>query len=394
MIRYFNPGHESAVLNASRYYQSPAIQLKMRKELAFLPAWYAKPEDFILVSELPDEEYLKILSRLRPLAKPITEKDLPSIGKQKIDLWGSSPQAIHSFELLNEKYKTDLELPIWKDEYKELSSRKTGIKCLNRLISEIPEIKKDILPVSFSELGELENYLTKQTEPMLAKSPHSSSGRGLLWLSPNPLGRSEQQIISGMLKKQESVSLEKALKKQLDFSIHYNIEDKQTVTFYGYSVFEANKKGAYRHSFLLSQEKHKEKITNYVKEELLEKIKESIRCFLLEYYAPYYKGMIGIDMLIYQEGDKYLLNPCIEINMRKTMGYLSLRLFDNYIHPDTTGAFYVDYYPDTSIIDINKKELQKRHPLMIKDGYLQEGYFPLINIQKGMNYHAYILLSS
>jgi len=49
MVHYFNPGHETAVLNASKYYQPSRMIAKMQEDLALLPVWYAELEDYVFV---------------------------------------------------------------------------------------------------------------------------------------------------------------------------------------------------------------------------------------------------------------------------------------------------------------------------------------------------------
>ena len=55
-LHYFNPGHETAVLNASRHYQQPTHVAKMQNDMAFLPAWYASAGDYVFMeNQLPDD---------------------------------------------------------------------------------------------------------------------------------------------------------------------------------------------------------------------------------------------------------------------------------------------------------------------------------------------------
>jgi hypothetical protein len=40
--------------------------------------------------------------------------------------------------------------------------------------------------------------------------------------------------------------------------------------------------------------------------------------------APHYNGYLGIDMMLYwDENGKIALNPCVEVNLRMTMGMVT-----------------------------------------------------------------------
>ena len=49
----FNPDCELAIANGSCFYTPSANVVKMGEDLAFLPAWLGKPDDMVLVKELP-----------------------------------------------------------------------------------------------------------------------------------------------------------------------------------------------------------------------------------------------------------------------------------------------------------------------------------------------------
>jgi hypothetical protein len=373
MIHYFNPGHETAVLNGSKFYRPTVRVLKMQEDLAFLPTWYAAPNDYVL---LPGKE---------------TDLRKEELRNQTVDLWGISPQSIYFFEKLNQQYNLQLIIPEWKEEYLFLGSRWASQKILALILSEISEIENDILPQFLSGIDEIESRLIQVNEKQLVKSPYSSSGRGLVWLPPGRIARSERQIISGMLKKQSQVSIEKALDKQLDFSMHFEIISERETKFIGYSVFQTNAKGAYEKSTLANQDELEKQITRFISADLLLQVKKTLTNRIQKIYSPYYKGNIGVDMLIYQSKNGYKLNPCIEINMRKSMGYLAIRLFDKHIDPCFKGEFVIEYNSDPAITYQKHVELQQKHPPVFENGRLRSGYLNLCPVAETTLYHAYIL---
>ncbi|GHT09660.1 hypothetical protein FACS189426_08620 [Bacteroidia bacterium] len=372
MIHYFNPGHETAVLNGSKFYRPAIPVLKMQADLASLPAWYAAPDDYVLLSNqaIPQEAR-----------------------NEQVALWGISPQSIHFFEKLNKQYDLQLKIPEWKEEYRFLGSRFASQQALARLMDAIPEIENDILPQFFSDMDEIEKCLMQSQEKQLLKSPYSSSGRGLVWLPPGELARSERQIISGMLKKQSRVSIEKALDKQLDFSMHFENTPEGETKFIGYSIFQTNAKGAYEKSFLANQNALEKQISAFIDKDLLRIVQNTINKILNDLYSTNYTGNIGVDMLVYLSGGQYKLNPCVEINMRKSMGYLAVRLFENYLHPDVHGEFFVEYHPDSKALYQKHLELQQQYPLVFENGLIKSGYQNLCPVTETSNYHAFIIIA-
>jgi hypothetical protein len=405
MIHYFNPGHETAALNASKYYQLPRQIAKMQEDLALLPTWYASPGDDVFTGQKFQSETLK---------------------NNSVELWGISPQSIHYFETLNNLYGLQLRLPEWKEEYRFLGSRLAAQQALAALMDAIPEIDGMILPQFYSNLDDIEKIVNSscplkgelgvtqlnislqqsplfrelgdkkesQERSFLIKSPYSSSGRGLLWLLPGKLTQSERQIISGMLKKQSQVSIEKALDKRLDFSMHFEISRKKETRFIGYSVFQTNAKGAYESSLLAGQETLEKQITSLINENLLRKTKEILTGILQEMYAPHYAGNLGVDMMAYAYENQLRLHPCVEINMRKSMGYLAIRLFENHISPISQGYFFVEYHKSSSILNEKHTALQKQYPLKKENNRICSGYLSLCPVKENTNYLAYLIMEA
>jgi len=396
MIHYFNPGHETAVLNASKYYHPPAHVTKMQTDLTFLPAWYASEGDFIFMETALSDEFIHSLQPLNFQIKSVTPGDF-SVNREmlqhsEVDLWGISPQSVHFFEKLGEYWNLSLAIPQWREEFRFLGSRFASLKVLAELLNRIPEIEREILPIFFSDIDEIEKEVSQRHELLLVKSPYSSSGRGLIWLPTGKLAQSERQIISGMLKKQKQVSIEKALDKCMDFSMHFEITKQGDTQFMGYSVFQTNAKGAYEKSRLAGQAYLEKQITDLIDAGLLLQARIVLSEIIQKMYAPFYKGAIGIDMLIYQSGDSYRLHPCIEINMRKSMGYLAIRLTEKYLHPDSQGEFFIEYNRNPQTTLQKHEQLQKQYPLIIENGRIRSGYLRLCPITNQTNYQSFIII--
>jgi len=396
MIHYFNPGHETAVLNASKHYHPPAHIAKMQADLAFLPAWYASAGDFVYMETPLPEDFRLSCKPLDFQVKQLTPADFSenreTFQHATVDLWGISPQSVYFFEKLSEQWNLSLAVPEWKEEFRFLGSRFASQKFLASLLNHIPEIEPEIYPQFVSSIETIEQLTVQSQEQLLVKSPYSSSGRGLIWLPPAKLAQSERQLLAGMLKKQRQVSIEKALDKQLDFSMQFEITAEGKTQFRGFSIFQTNAKGAYEKSRLDSQERLEEQITSFIDKKLLFQAQKSLTEIIREMVAPYYTGIIGIDMLVYKTGDFYRLHPCVEINMRKNMGYLAVRLAEKYLHPESQGKFIIEYNREPQTTLQKHNQLQKLYPSVIENCRIRSGYFSLCPVAGLTNYLAYIII--
>ena len=99
------------------------------------------------------------------------------------------------------------------------------------------------------------------------------------------------------------------------------------VTCLGLSLFHTSN-GAYTGNILASEDEKIKMISRYVPIDLIDAIKEKICCILGDRFKGRYSGVFGVDMMILGRDDKagFLLHPCVEINLRRTMGHVALEL--------------------------------------------------------------------
>lgn len=380
------------MLNASPYYMAPANVVAMQKELAFLPAWYGERNDLVLVEDKTDEYYKWLAENLPGLPKPVIEEEINSYPDAEISLWGVSPQSVHFFEEVKNKYETDMVIPEWEKDYSYLNSRLAARDCLIELIKQIPQLSGSVIPHFYTQLEDVAKVVETSPYQLLAKAPYSSSGRGLLWLPVTGLTRTENQILHGIIKKQGNVSVEKVLDKQVDFAMEFISDGNGGIEFVGYSLFHANTKGGYEYNYIDSQKNIENILTENITPSLLDSVKEKLIKILSVKYSLLYKGCIGVDMLIYREGNEFKLQPCLEINMRYNMGYLAYHLSKNLVAPDSKGKFYIDFSPKVGETYSNYLQMKKEYPAFLENEKLFYGYLPLAPVNKESRYHAYILI--
>ncbi len=114
----------------------------------------------------------------------------------------------------------------------------------------------------------------------------------------------------------ESARLEKWVDRVYDFSSQWLLDDK--VCLLGICELINNSKGVYQASIFprINQE-----YDDFIEEHLC-----FTRPIMNDLYLKGYRGHLGIDSFIYRDGNQFKLCPIIEINPRKTMGYVALFL--------------------------------------------------------------------
>lgn len=167
------------------------------------------------------------------------------------------------------------------------------------------------MPVEMTDTKSLLNLLDTH-DRLILKRPWSCSGRGVFPLSH----LSHRQAVSlgeGIIRRQGSVMAEIMLDRRADFSALLH-SDGSGVELHGWSLFQTSPEGRYEGSVIASQD--------YIVERL-----KVLGCdtavlgrALTEELPPLtagYRGWLSVDMLATTDGR---IAPCIEINLRRTMG--------------------------------------------------------------------------
>lgn len=399
LLHYFNPGHETAVLNGSPYYMAPARILRMHRDLAFLPAWYAAPEDYILAENPVGTSFIRDMTRrFGPFATPLTARE--TVAKARTmpaavaSPWGWSPQSVHRYETWKEETGWhSLVIPPYDEAYARLCARQTAALCLRSLSGVLPEPDKTIFPRFRSSLEEIEKWVKAARQPVVLKAPYSSSGRGLRWVT-GEITAPDRTWIAGILKKQGSISIEPALDKQADFAMEFFSDGQGCVSFEGLSLFHTTQQGHYTGNFVGSQVEIACRLAPFVDSGLLEEIKAATQTILQDMAGYLYTGYIGVDMLVYKDGQgAFRLHPCVEINMRRTMGTTALHISRHRLAPGSRGQFRIEYHAAPGEAYAKHLEWVAAYPEVIRNGKLQSGYLSLCPVTGTTCYTASVLVS-
>ena len=153
----FNPENDMALADGRPGYTPPAQIQQMRRELWWLPQWWAKEGDIVWNGE----DRLKLADDTQILP------------------WGWSPALRHQLEQAGVQ---EFLLPSTEkiEQIRQLSHRRTAVALLQELRDELPLdghiAGESVLCQSMEEVEETVNTYNGA----LLKSPWSSSGRGLI----------------------------------------------------------------------------------------------------------------------------------------------------------------------------------------------------------------------
>ena len=277
-LHLFNPEHDIALAAHLAHFTPPHAARQLKADLCWLPALWANADDAVLVE---NAEYarkacsrrLKLLGRKAP--QFVERQQLPQLEITRVEPWGWD--AALATDLKRWGVPADI-LPsdALLEQYRQLSHRHTSAQLLPALRIEgtVGEA------VECATLEQVEDCRERWGQ-IVVKSPWSSSGRGVHFSV-------QEGWINNVLKVQGSVMVEPYYNKVKDFGMEFERDKDGEVRYLGLSLFHT-KNGAY--------------IGN------------------------------GIDMMIVNADGKSkmndgrcLLHPCVELNLRRTMGHVALSM--------------------------------------------------------------------
>lgn len=344
-LHIFNPDNDLALASGLEYYTAPPMATKLSQDLQMLPAWWAKQGDYILLSRpTPDDyQWADYLNNTFGIDVSLIDKNHLQNHKFAYQPWG------WNLSLRNQLLKqcvNECQLPSTSDIniWRKLSHRRLTIE-FHRRIARLIGYNHCPEPQEIDNLHELEQFSLAHPRCFL-KAPWSSSGKGIF----RPTGNDNLTFTywaNGILQRQGSVIAEHALNKTLDFAMEYRCHDSKT-EFVGYSIYNNNRHNAFDYGLVANEHILYKKICDEIGGDgahLLRDIQQSLLSVITDTIAPQYSGFLGIDMLVFvDEFGKKCVNPCVEINLRCTMGIATSIIGNRFLHPSSIGKYHVEYH--------------------------------------------------
>jgi hypothetical protein len=292
-------------------------------QLQFLPLLYAEPEDGIAVTHAPSSFF--------PTCHLLDDKNFPC---ERIESWGASP----SIAAWAKKKKLAYTMPDW-DVVKLVNSKAFSF-------SESPNLPSAAL---IHTLAELEQWQEKIEGPKVLKTCYGVSGKGHLFLPSLHMKKfAEQEFAAG-----RPLIAEPWVQRKLDFSTQWMIYPDQKIDYLGATICINDQRGQYNSNKVGSLSFLFGKYFSF-----LEIHKEKVFPILQKMAALKFFGNVGIDAMIW---GKDQLHPVVEINARKTMGWIALEILKRHFPKQTIA---LSYLTNSSLINLLP------NAIMQKDGSL------------------------
>lgn len=330
-LHIFNPEHDIALANGMRQVTPPHAARQLRNDLGFIPALWANEDDVVLVEdvELAEYSYKRVCQTMARLfgikARRVIFTNIDNIHNfvfDYVDPWGWD-YSLYS-RVLNSLCKV-MRMPSREDIERTmaLSHRRTAAMMLSKLRSFPGTVGE---AVECDNIGSVAEHIAHFNGNVVLKAPWSSSGRGVRFIN-KAMDNATARWVGNTLAKQKSIMVEPLYRRVADLGMEFNSLGNGTAEYLGLSLFSTSN-GAYTGNVVATEPRKREMLGKYIDASLLDNISAFVCSDAFSALTSQYKGPFGIDMMIVTGEDNkgFLLHPCVEINLRRTMGHLALCL--------------------------------------------------------------------
>lgn len=313
-LHWFNPWHDDALAVGSPYYNPSRFSTRMERALAVLPAWWAAEGDIVHTPQPPAEAWLRRTGNRLPQVHYTTGTDPETFGR--IEPWGWDARLCFLLRKAGWQGSPTTD-PVG---LRTLSSRATAVSLLPKLVERHPLwTGRSCLITHLDELP----TIWQDSPEVIVKAPWSCSGRGTRYITPLCTD-SERGWMGGILRRQGYLEVEPYYHKLADFAMEFNLTPQGAV-YDGLSVF-VTEKGNYAGNRVCTEEQAQQLLLPHVQPEQLLTLRQVWTEVLNRHFTSRYTGPLGIDMMAVNTPQGIRLHPCVEINFRRTMGWVALRL--------------------------------------------------------------------
>lgn len=331
-LHLFNPSHDEALAANSAYYYPTKAARTLAADLSALPAWWAQPGDSVLI---PQEVELPTAVFCRKEVRFVHPSDLKKGIANEITAiapWGWDPLLIHQLQQMGideKQLPTEEKMNIMR----QLSSRETAVQLLRKVREDLPQTVGE----SFWATSEEETWqIAARYNAVMFKAPWSCSGRGVFPAQADA-PESIRKRVARILREQKGIEIEPLYDRVSDFALEF-WADSEKVSYVGLSVFATTDVGAYTGNLVGNNEVLLAQLPEEIRNDLPQVI-HSLTNHLQTLLLHHYEGPLGIDLMCVRNGEGNLcLHPCVEINLRNTMGQVALHC--NALLPNGKSGIY------------------------------------------------------
>ena len=378
---FFNYSHDLALANGCSNYILPRHVAMLERDLMPLAAFCARKGDIVVV-----DKGLTAVCRdfYATMCRDVGFTDLSGLHEIKGDLrpWGIDRR------LQRELQKSGFFCNFGSDDIDNLyhlSSRLVASRVLAELRRQLSGLPLCGQSVACHTETEIRQAVAAYPSALL-KAPWSGSGRGLRFVSSRIV-----PPVSGwctnILQTQGTVMVEPLYNKVTDLAAEFFAEPTGEVHYMGLSVFRTTDRCTYLGNIIAPQSVLLQTAFAGIGIPVFREVVGRLECLLEACIAKRYTGPLGVDMMICRDKEGLKLHPCVEINMRNTMGILSLSL-ERLVSEKSTGMLQMRYEHTAEALRTYAAALDP--PCLDAKGRLLGGCLPLVPILPDTRYLAWL----
>lgn len=336
----FFPENDLALASDLSNYTPPRMARATHAAGETLPMWYGRPGDVFICNGVSNS-WFNAMSEAFALRTDVFPHRPEEYTPRP---WGWSKASRR--RLIAEGFSVD-RLPddAALNQIRSLSHRRSSVIIADALAAFLPDFRFTPPAVEAFTVDEALTVIDAFGGDCVIKSPWSNAGRGIAFthgFSENALA----QRISDIINAYNSVLIERAFDNICDFAMLFESTDSGDVRYVGLSLFKTDKRGAYMRNIVANDIILADKIAEFLPENILRPVADSLCTILSDYISGKYRGPLGIDMLVARTNAGNILNPCVELNLRNTMGHVAHALAENVLAADKTAVFACNVNPD------------------------------------------------
>lgn len=390
----FNPVTDLALGSGLCNYTPTPAAAALGRSLQMLPAWWAEPGARILSHDC-EADALWCRRMAADFGFDVGVITPNQLQNHRFDYrpWGWDATLWRQLRALCVS-ADQLPAPECLKRWRELAHRRTTI-ALHRALGGALGRRLCPEPVELTTIDEVVAFARAHYRCFL-KAPWSGSGHGIF--RPDDV-RCRTFVIwtKGTLARQGSVMAEVPLDGFFDFAMEFRCVDGRA-RFAGYSVFGNDAHSSFSYGLCAPQSVLERRLVAALGGEapLLGQVRQALETVLGSLVAGSYNGFVGVDMLLWHDDEGNVrLDPCVEMNLRTTMGVATAALGERLVHPQSVGTFRVAYRKSNGDLRQVMDGLQAQRPVATAtagDGTtrLVSGVLPLTPVYPHSLYCAYV----
>lgn len=347
MIHIFNPEHDIALGAHVEQFTAPHAARQLRHDLGFLPMIWAEEGDKVIVEDIEAAKEAFRHLGLKTRGSWHSWKEIADVldvrCPEEIDPWGWDQALFHRMVKAGVSPAL-LPMPNRLEAIRQISHRQWAAEHVLPAMRRLPDTVGEATAVT--NVSGLMSLLHDYNR-VVVKAPWSSSGRGIRYLDGRDLTSYTipmRNWARNVIERQGSIMLEPYYNKVSDFAMEFLSDGRGTVRYCGLSVFDT-RSGAYSGSVLDTEEDKVARLGAWISADQLAMIQEQLTRVLGKELGNSYRGPLGVDMMVVSVDNKLMVHPCVELNLRRTMGHVALALTERInVIPKLMSIVYTDKY--------------------------------------------------